>query len=330
MIFVNPTLYPALLFPTALDPERMLASVVVRVTYALAAALAPSDEQPWVVSPQPWDSPAGPMDEDGPFVRGGVDLFVFGRAWAPGERPLRSMRVHIKAGEFVREALVFGRRVWLGDGRGGLTASQPEPFVSMPLTMAEAFGGTSESDGLPVPFPDNPIGKGFHVEASQAIHAELPNVEEPDSPIRRWNDTPTTCGFGFCPRANSARVLNGTVRDAQQNILDFRPPLFNQAFVPMIAPALAPGDRIELSGFSPRGPFGFVIPNPPGHIRLHFGERVVDRALGVDQVGVEVDAGRVFITWRFPFRYVVREREQRMCEFVTRVMGGQPVRGSES
>lgn len=318
MIFVNPTLYPALSFTTALDPERMLASVVVRVTYALGPSLGVAAEQAWQVSPEPWTSPVGLMEEDGPFLRGGVDLFVFGQAWAPGGRPIPAMRVQVKAGSFTREALVFGRRVWVGDGRGGLVASQPEPFVSMPLTMAEAFGGTSEYDGLEVPFPDNPIGKGFHTSQAQAQHGELPNIEEPDSPIREWSDTPPTCGFGFCPRLNSARVQNGTIRDENHNILDFRPPLFNQAFVPMIAPALAPGDRIDLTGFSPRGSFGFELPKPPAFVRLHFGERVAERALAIDQVGIEIDAARVFITWRFPFKYVVREREARMCELVTR------------
>jgi len=317
MIFVNPTLYPALLFPTVLDPERMLASVVVRVTYTLTAPLAIAAEQPWLVSPEPWESPAGLMEEDGPFLRGGVDLFVFGRAWAPGGRATRSMKVQVKAGAFVREAVVTGRRFWVGDGRGGLVATQPEPFTSMPLTMAEAFGGKSEADGLEIPFPENPLGKGFHVRAEQALNQELPNLEEPDSPMRQWGDIPTTCGFGFCPRLNSARVQNGTVRDDQHNILDFRPPLFNQAFVPMIAPALAPGDTVELLGFSPHGAIAFVVPGPPAYLRLHFGERVFERALAVDQVGVEVDAGRVFVTWRFPFKYVVREREERMCELVT-------------
>ncbi len=317
MIFVNPTLYPALLIPTVLDPERILASVLVRVTYTLDARLSIAAEQPWIVSPEPWESPVGPMDEDGPFVRGGVDLFVFGHAWAPGGRATPSMRVQVKAGTFVREAVVTGLRSWVDDGRGGLVATQPQPFSSMPLTMAEAFGGTSESDGLAIPFPDNPRGKGFHLSPEQASHHELPNVEEPDSPMRQWNDIPAVCGFGFCPRLNSVRVLNGTVRDAQHNILDFRPQLFNQAFVPMIAPTLVPGDPVELFGFSPHGPIGFVVPQPPALVRLRFGDRVVERALAVDQIGIEVDAGRVFITWRFPFKYVVRERENRMCELVS-------------
>lgn len=315
MILVNPTGHPALLFRTVLDADRILASVVVRVTYTLGPRLDVADQQIWKVSPEPWESPAGAMEEDGPFLRGGVDLFVFGRVWAAGGTT-SAMKVQVKAGGFSREAVATGRRVWVRSGPRGLVASKPEPFSSMPLTMAEAYGGTSESDGISIPFPDNALGKGFHVGAAQALGRELPNLEELDSRMQHWNDIPRVCGFGFCPRVNSGRMQNGTLRDAQHNILDFRPQLFNQAFVPMIAPKLAPGDPVELIGFSPRGPLRFVVPAPPARVRLGFGERVVERALAVDQVGVEVDAARVFVTWRFPFRYVVREREARMCQLV--------------
>jgi hypothetical protein len=315
MILVNPTNYPALLFRTVLDDDRILASVVVRVTYTLGPKLTVADDQIWKVSPEPWDSPAGRMEEDGPFLRGGVDLFVFGRAWAK-DADTREMKIRLRAGGFVREAVVTGRRTWVRNRKKELVASDPEPFSSMPLTMAEAFGGTSEADGLPIPFPDNAMGKGFHVSEEQALGQELPNLEEPDHGMRRWNDIPPVCGFGFCPRVNSARMRNGTILDAEYNLLDFRPQLFNQAFVPMIAPNLVQGDPVELFGFSPHGTVGFVVPEPPVGVRLGFGERVVDRAPSVDQIGVEVESARVFVTWRFPFRYVVREREERMCHLI--------------
>jgi hypothetical protein len=316
MIFINPTGYPALMFSTALDDERILASVVLRVTYTLTdGRLTVAKDQIWKVSPEPWESPAGKMEEDGPFMRGGVDLFVFGRAWAPDD-DTRSMKVCLKAGSFVREAIVTGRRTWVWNRKKELVPSDPEPFASMPLTLAEAFGGTSEADGLPIPFPDNSMGKGYHVTEEQALGQELPNLEEPEHRMKLWSDIPPVCGFGFCPRASSARLRNGTILGEAHNIVDFRPQLFNQAFVPMVAPTLIPGDPVELVGFSPYGPLRFAVPKPPVGVRLRFGERIVERAPYVDQIGVEVEAARMFATWRFPFRYVVREREKRMCQLV--------------
>ncbi len=315
MIFFNPTIYPALLFRTILDADRIMASVVVRVTYELGARLGVADTQMWKVSEEPWESPAGWMEEDGPFLRGGVDLFVFGRVYAPGGSA-RAMKVQLKAGGFSREAIVNGRRIWIRDGRGRLVPSEPEAFSSLPVTMAQAFGGMSETDGLRIPFPDNPLGKGFHATAEQALGQELPNLEEPEHRMRHWNDILPVCGFGFCPRVNGARMQNGTIRDADHNILDFLPRLFNQAFAPMIAPAMVPGDAVELAGFSPRGLIRFAVPDPPARVLLAFGKRLVRMPLTVDQIGVEVDAARVFITWRVPFRYVVREREERMCQLI--------------
>lgn len=314
MIFVNPTVYPAFLIPTVLDDDRILASMVLRVTYTLTdGQIIPAEDQVWEVSPAPWDSPAGKMEEDGPFMRGGVDLFVFGSAWAPyGDT--RTMTVRLKAGSFVREAVVTGRRTWVRNWKKELVPSDPEPFTNMPLTSAEAFGGTSEFDGLEVPFGDNPSGKGYHVTEEQAEGQELPNLEEPEHRIQQWNDAPPVCGLGFCPRANSARLQNGTIFGEDHTIADFRPQLFNQAYVPMIAPSLNPGDPIELVGFSPRGPVRFAVPKSPVGVRLQFGEREVERVPSVDQVGIEVEANRVFVTWRYPFRYVVREREERMCQ----------------
>lgn len=314
MIFVNPTMYPSLLIPTALDDDRILASVVLRVTYILMdGQLTPAEDQVWKVSPEPWDSPAGKMEGDEPFMRGGVDLFVFGRAWAPNMFT-RTMTVCLKAGNFVREAVVTGRRTWVRDLGRKLVPSEPEVFASMPLTSSEAFGGTSEFDGLDVPFADNPTGKGYYITEEQALGQELPNLEETDHRMESWNDMPPVCGFGFCPQGNGARLQNGTILDDEHNIADFRPQLFNQAFVPMIAPSLVPGDPIELLGCSPDGPIRFVVPQPPVGVRLQFGERVVERMPFVDQIGIEAEAARVFVTWRFPFRFVVREREARMCQ----------------
>ena len=315
MIFINPTRYPAMLFRTVLDDDRIFASILVRVTYTLGPTLKIADDQLWKVSPEPWDSPGGKMEEDGPFMRGGVDLFVFGEVRAP-DNETRSMTVRVKAGGFVRDAVATGRRTWIRKFGKGLVKGRPAPFTSLPLTLASAFGGASEADGLQLPYPDNAEGKGYHVTEEQAEGQELPNLEETDGCMQRWNDVPPVCGFGFCPHANSARLLNGTVIDDDYHIRDFRSQLFNQAFVPMIAPTLAPGDPVELTGFTSDGPMRFSLPEPPAGVGLMFGDRVVERQLAVDQVGVEVDERRVFVTWRYPFKYVVREREKRMCQLI--------------
>ncbi len=311
MIFTNETPFSALLLDTVLDDTRKMASTVVRVTYVMVEErLEVSPEQPWIVSREPWESPVGKMEEDLPFMKGGVDLFVFGEAVSRGGRAVEQMAVEVKVGEFVRRASVSGDREWVRrDGK--LTASRPVPFVRMPLTLEHSFGGKVTWDGLTVPWADNPAGKGFCIDEASAEGVALPNFEELDSVTRAWSDRPVTCGFGFCPRANSARFKNGFVLDADYELREMRPHFFNAAYPPMIAPAARAGDRVKVGGVSAAGSLRFTLPAAPCGLHLQFGSRVEDRALFVDQIGVDAASGRVFITYRFPFRFTIRPGEPR-------------------
>src|SRR5262245_34509176 len=105
MVFENETPWSALLARSVLDADRIAASVVVRVTYSWRGReLHPADEQVWPVSPTPSTSPRGPMEADGPFLRGGVDLFLFGSACADNGRPVSAMDVSVEAPAFSRRA----------------------------------------------------------------------------------------------------------------------------------------------------------------------------------------------------------------------------------
>ena len=107
----NATGLPALLFRTVVDDTRMAAAVIARITYLIGAdgQLRRGEAQPWGVSAAPWDGPAGPMPSDDVFYRGGVDLFVFGEAWAPGGRPAPTSELRLSVGGRFQVALaVFG------------------------------------------------------------------------------------------------------------------------------------------------------------------------------------------------------------------------------
>jgi hypothetical protein len=325
VIFINDTPFSAELLSTVIDETRMMASVVARVTYALpemqpsgVAAVPPiASEQPWPVSRAPWDSPQGRMEQDQPFMKEGVDLFLFGQARAPNGVPVSQMAVRFDVGTFTRQANVIGERAWIRDGRN-FVPTRPIPFLEMPLTLRHAFGGKSVWDGLEVPYPENPEGLGFCIEEAQVEGKQLPNLEEPSSPMNAWNDRPKICGFGFCPMANADRFRNGTVLNDAYEIVEFRPQIFNAAYPPMIAPDARPGDVVRIEGVVHTGSLQFALPAPPFGIRLEFGSKVFERVPSVDQVGVEVDARRAFITYRFPFRYTVRPRELRQASLVTR------------
>jgi hypothetical protein len=313
----NLTRYPAGLFRSVIDDNRFAAAVVARVTFDLhpdGPRLA--DEQPWIVSAAPWKNEHGQMDGDEVFYRGGVDVFVFGKAWAPG-RSVTESSVVVEVGKFRHQALVIGDRAWVRRMRGDLVSTSPKPFESVPLTLAHAFGGKDQWDGLDIPYPDNPEGRGYATEEKNAEGKLLPNIEDPSSRIVRWDDRPDPVGFGMCPMTCGLRLRNGIVLDEKKQIQDLKPTLFNSAFPAMIAQRVVPGDLVRVSGVLRTGkPLVFQIPSFDPMVRLRFGNEVIERPLDIDQVGIESEHNRFFITYRYPFRYVMYPLQKRTCELL--------------
>ena len=321
MMFVNATRYPAALPRSSLDQTRNCASLVARVTYDLVEGrLTPATEQPWKTSLVPADSPRGPREADGPFLKGGVDLYLFGHARSAHERPVRSIELTFGVGtSFVRRAIVHGNRHWRKQSRGVYEPSPATEITQLALTRAQAFGGTVRWDGLTVPWAQNPSGKGFWIDENAVEGVPLPNLEEPDRPMRSWLDRPPVCGLAFCPMENAERFLAGTDRDPEtMQIRDVKSRYFNTAYPPMVAPRAEPGDEVVVGGVLHDGKLRFGLPRSPVELLLRFGEKRVKRTPVIDEIGVEVDEKRVFVTWRFGFKYEIRARERREATLVLR------------
>jgi hypothetical protein len=313
----NHTEYPAAIFRSVVDDQRVAAAVVARVTFDITPDGArPSAEQPWIVSAAPWENEYGQMTADEVFIRGGTDVFLFGQAWASG-RGVAEMEVVIEVGtKFRRCIAVVGHRSWVRRGKG-LVPTAPRPFESIPLTLANAFGGKDRWDGLDVPYPDNAEGKGFVLEERTAEGVPLPNIEDPDHRIVRWNDRPAPIGLGMCPITCGLRLRNGIVLNDKSQIEELKPVFFNSAFPRMIADnAVVPGDVVRVTGVQPTGPHTFRIPELRLMTRLRFGNEVIERPLAIDQIGVESERSRFFVTYRYPFRYVLYPLQKRSCELL--------------
>lgn len=316
MEFVNHTPFPAYLFRTVIDEERLAASLLVRITYEIHDGfLTPSAAQPWTVSAEPWECQYGPMRGDAVFYKGGVDIFVFGHAVAPRGRAVSSMEVGIEVGSFHRRFAVFGNRVWRRS-LGTLVASNPEPFSKMPLTMAHAYGGTETWDGLLVPHPDNPEGKGFYLEESRAVDRPLPNLESLEKLLHNWDDLCEPVGVVPRPLHCNVGARESISFNTDGTLKDFRPTLWNAAFPQMIAQRVELGEAVRLSGFTADSDLCFHLPKNPPHLRLRFDDSVYESPMTVDEVGIETDLSRVFIAYRFPFRYLLVPNQIRCCEIL--------------
>jgi len=311
----NRTRFPAGIFRSVIDDERFAAAVVARVTFDLTPdGPRVAAVQPWIVSAAPWTSEHGQMDGDEVFYRGGVDIFLFGRARAVG-RMVSELDVIVEVGSFRRHVIVLGDRAWVRRVRK-LAPTVPAPFASIPLSMAHAFGGKDRWDDLDVPYPDNPDGRGFALDEKSAEGRLLPNIEDPRRRIVNWDDRPEPVGLGLCPQTSGQRLRNGVVLDDQQQIADFKPTLFNAAFPDMIAERVSPRDAVRVTGVSRAGVLAFEVPDLPLSVRLTFGDEIIQRPLSIDQLGIEAERDRCFVTYRYPFRYVTHRLQKRSCELL--------------
>ena len=313
----NHTPFSARLFRTAIDDSRIAASLVTKITYEQSgAALKPTFESPWPISAEPWQSEYGIIDTDQLFYRGGVDLFLFGHA-RPETRGARSFVLSIRVGAaWKREVAVFGERVWRKEG-GGLTASAPQLIDAVPLTMAHAYGGKDQWDGLDIPYPLNPDGVGYHIGPHSAEGKPLPNLEETDQLVTSWDARPLPAGVGPCPPGSGLRLaeLAGPALHAYATGTpasgDPGPPLrfdarfFNAAHPRMLVPRVEPGTRIAVHGVTGGAPLVIDLPQTAPRARVRFESETDERPLAIDQIGIEADKGRVYVSYRFPFRYVV-------------------------
>jgi hypothetical protein len=323
MKLFNETRFPADLFRSVLDEERLTASAIMRITYDLQGTrLRPAAEQIYIVSTSPWDSPHGPFEHDQPFKRGGVDLFLWGNAYAPGGRPTVAMTVSIVVGDaFRRDARVFGPRTWERSGRT-LVPRAPRAIAGLPLTLAYAFGGKSRWDGMEVPWPDNPEGMGFYVEEAQAEGQPLPMIEDPAALVQRWDDRPLPAGFGMCPLGSGPRLKSAVVLGDDGRVKEITPRMLNCAHPAMVAPRVDPGSRVTLLGVTPAGRLDFDLPARLPQAALRLGDALHERPLEIDQVGIDVEAGKVFVSYRFPFRYRFVPEQQRSVTLTLADDGG--------
>lgn len=138
----------------------------------------PLTEQEMWQSVAPLFPPDSAWDEGIPKDRG--ELLLLAQAFAPGGIPVARRQVDVRVGPVAKRLEVFGSRVWIRE-RGIFRSSDPEPFASLPIDFAHAYGGAG--------FGPNPTGVGF-TEPPDGSSRPLPNVEDPFQPILSPDDRP--------------------------------------------------------------------------------------------------------------------------------------------
>ncbi|MFO0612734.1 MAG: DUF2169 domain-containing protein [Polyangiaceae bacterium] len=120
---------------------------------------------------------------DEAYAKAYGEVLVGGSCFAPGGKEIPASFVRLQMGAIDKRLSVIGDRYW----RHGM-ASNPEPFVEMPVDWAHAFGGAD--------YAQNPYGKGtLPVDHQGDKVTPLPNIEPFGALMRSQSSRPAPAGF---------------------------------------------------------------------------------------------------------------------------------------
>ena len=260
------------------------------------------------------------------------DVILNGTAYAPQGKLMAHVPVALRVGSMRKAFNVVGNRVWRL-GLFGVVATIPEPFLTMPISYDNAFGGVDNSHENPkrhAALAENPVGRGFHVNmARDAIEGKpLPNTEAAGRAVRSPRVKYRPMAFGPVGRNWQPRQRYGGTYDQNwiDNVFPFLPADFDNQYY-QCAPKdqqldrLNGGEEVVLFNLTPRGQTRFRLPMievPVTFYRKNGGEVATGTVL--DTLVIEPDLNRFMLAWRIalPLKRNMFEIEQVVVGRMTR------------
>lgn len=290
--------------------------VQVRGCFDMIGNIQPLDEQePVVLNDVYYDDPRHSSiktPSDITLGKTGTDVLLIGHACAPRGKPVTSMPVRMRIGDYCDKIVgVFGDRVWEKGRFGFLHMSKPKPFETMPLRWENAYGGIDAIDDKApekAVVSQNPVGRGFinptRRHASIPARA-LPNLENPHKLINSWRDRVPPVGFGPVAPSWQPRLSHaGTYDEAwQKNRAPYLPKDFKLKFFQtapddqFVSKHLQGGEPIEIAGVSYEDPIRFALPSARVGIKFRFADNDSSRQAALETVLIKPDENRLVLTW---------------------------------
>jgi hypothetical protein len=241
-------------------------------------------------------------------TKAATDVILHGQAYAPNGAPATQVDVTMRLGEVSKTLRVVGDRGWK-QSIMGLTLTEPEPFLTMPLCYERSFGGTDRESDDPRRHGRegrNPVGVGFAMDRDHLLGQSAPNIEHPGEMITSWKQRPRPAGFGPIARDWSPRVeLSGTYDDRwEQERFPLVPADFDERHY-LCAPEDQQfqdrprgGEEIELRNMTPAGVLRFRLPRVAIGFETHFtgGESKHHRGV-LHTIILEPEVPRLLMVW---------------------------------
>lgn len=309
----NATTATVAVVPRIAGDGRPLALVVIKERFYLApnGRLSRMGDAEVRYTDEPWD-PENPATSstrrpaDTCIHKPSTDVLVAGYAMLPGRRPVSSLDVLVEVGPVSRALRVTGPRVWY-EGAAGLTLTEPEPFVEVPLQWELAWGGTDASDESQPPLEEarNPVGRGVARRADSLVHRAGPQIEDPAAPITEvgrhepWGVAPIARHWS--PRRAWAGTMDAAWMRSRMPLppLDLDPRFEQVATPPMVTPGyLRGGERVRLHHLCADGALEFELPRMQFSVLARRDDGDAPAAVVLDTVLLEPHERAVELTWR--------------------------------
>jgi uncharacterized protein YjbI with pentapeptide repeats len=267
----------------------------------------PSD-QPDPICPDMFlddDDPAGILlyPSDLAIFKPSTDVLIRGSAYAPNVHPVFSLNVSVEIGAWRKDVRVVGNRKAYASAFGIMTGA-PEPFVEMPLSWSNSFGGPG--------FDLNPAGKGF-VDTTRlqgGREVDLPNLELASRPIENLASY-SRVGFGpVCPLWPDRRLKLGTFDESYcRQRWPWLPADLDWSFYNAAPPDqqmngyLRGDERVRCVNLDPEYPeFDFELPGE--RVRCFYSEVIespigfVEVPMALDTLWIDLPAKKLVLLWR--------------------------------
>lgn len=251
------------------------------------------------------------LEPEGAFVKPATDVVLLGHA-CPQTAGAPETMVGLRVGDIRKTVRVVGDRHWTKRA-GSVTMSLPRPIEKIALVWERSFGGWDRSSPDPKDHrcePRNPVGVGFRNQWSEnETQVALPNLEDPEDPIKHFDDRPRPAGFGFIsadwqPRLQLAGTYDKAWLETRMPLLpaDFDPRFRNAAPADQIVAGHLRGDEeIVVTNASLRGTLAFALPGkgvpPRFEVNLRTGGPQEFTPV-LDTLIIDTDTHTVSTLWR--------------------------------
>ena len=325
------------LISESIDPERRALLGIAKATFIVSAGgkVELDRNDPMQVYTKDVETRYGVLPrEDIPRLDPVFEVMVLGNAYAPGASPVTECRISLQVGHVEQSLMVFGDRVWEGDGDNARIGSAT-PFVKQALGWHSAFGGSEEVEidedsFVDVSDPINPEGRGFNyqpqIDDLAAVMKcpdgypkfrtpqRLPNLESPAEPIRHPDDSPLPVCWAPCSgssgiiveRIRRAQQAAGTESEQQADAVTLGSPLMlHRAHPDWVIETPVAEATVRLEGMTENAPMEFQLPAQRVVLDVSVGNQERELELHPNAMTLFPDLGKFTLVYRgvVPYRY---------------------------